>query len=350
MKKIISVVLFLMITIASFSQNDVKKTFIEETQGIVLLKNHGGILPLNQGEISSIAIIGKDIYYSDGSATISPDDPGSITTPLHGISRLAGDSINIYASTSMGQKAIDAAAMADVTIVFVSQPEVKTYLEAYCDISPQSQMIRAIYETNPSTIVVLQTDSAVNIEDWAFDIPAIMQAWMPKAESGGEIASVLFGVEEPEGKMPFTWTMNENQNYEPRFPFGYGLTYTTIGIGKLMMRRERDASGWTATVETNNLGSRTGSEVLQLYINSIVNNLPEAELEIKAYNTVTLLPGQHKTVAIKVPYKRFEQYDHQSNTWVLEPGLYEILVGTSLGEIKLRKTIELKESHIKKLL
>ncbi|NQT77740.1 MAG: glycoside hydrolase family 3 C-terminal domain-containing protein [Bacteroidetes bacterium] len=254
-----------------------------------------------------------------------------------------------YLIDNMIANAVEKARRADVTIIFVRQPLDFEYNHnsrgLYC-IPNQSRLIRAVYEANPNTIVVLQTNDSVDIEAWVFDIPAIIQAWTPRQKSGAEIAEVLFGEVNPGSKLPHRWVMSENQNFDTRFPLGYGMTYTTFGIGKLMMRRNQNDSGWIATVEIRNVGERAGSETLQVYINDPERDIEKAEKELMAFKRVTLFPGQKKTVAIPLPYEAFSYYNEEDGRWTIDPGKYEILIGTSSEEIKLRKTIEIKEEHI----
>jgi beta-glucosidase len=255
-----------------------------------------------------------------------------------------------YLESNMMFDALEKAAKADLVMVFVGQTvnfnENGSLQPAY-QIPRQSQMIKEIYEVNPNMVVVLQTQAAVNIESWAFNVPAIIQAGSPRLNDSKEIAAVLFGKKNPHGKLSYLWTMNWNQNYATRYPFGHGLSYSTIGIGKLMMRRNRDASGWTATVEVRNMGQRTGTEVLQIYIIRKNGGIMQFTDEMKTFKTVTLLPEQKKIVTIQLPYDVFKTYDPENDQWIIIPGLYEIRVGVSEEDIKLRKTIEIKEQHIK---
>ena len=244
--------------------------------------------------------------------------------------------------------AVDKARRADAAIVFVGLPDGCNYNEAcghYPEIPNQSQLIKAILEVNPNTIVVLQTNSPVDIESWVFDIPVIIQAWPPNEESGSAVAELVAGNINPTAKLPYSWAMNENQNYNTRFPFGFGMNYTTFGIGKLMMKRKTDGSGWLATVEIRNLGDRAGTECLQLYIRDQESDNKSIS-QLKAFENVTLLPSQKKTVGIHIPYRSFEYFDEETGKWTIKPGMYDILVGTSAEDIKLIKTIELKEKHI----
>ena len=249
-----------------------------------------------------------------------------------------------YIRKFLFKEAVDKAGRADVAVVFISQPllfKADGTIELDYKIPYQSDLVEAILEVNPRTIAVLRTDSAVDIERWAFDIPAIIQAWPPGESNDREIAELLMGAVYPYGKLPFRWAMNENQNFDTRFPKGYGMNYTIIGIGKLLMNRNSDGSGWTASVETSNVGDRAGTETLQLMVVDPNGN----NMGLKARKEVTLFPGEKKTVGIQLPYKAFEVCGEDGSVTIL-PGKYEIMVGTSEEDIKLRKTIELKEIHI----
>jgi beta-glucosidase len=250
-----------------------------------------------------------------------------------------------YIREFLFKEAVDKAGRADVAVVFIGQPllfEADGTIERDYNIPEQSDLIEAILEVNPRTIAILRTDSAVDIERWAFNVPAIIQAWPPGESDNREIAELLMGAVYPYGKLPFRWAMNENQNFDTRFPRGYGMNYTIIGIGKLLMNRMRIGSGWTATVETSNVGGRAGTETLQL----LVVDPDGTNMGLKAKKKVTLFPGEKKTIAISVPYEAFE-VTAEDGTRTIRPGKYEILVGTSEEDIKLRKTIELKEKHIR---
>ncbi len=258
-----------------------------------------------------------------------------------------------YIEEFLIQEAVEKARRADVVVYFAKQPfiyEADGQVKKSKSIPKQSKMIRALYEANPNIIVVLQTDTAVDIESWVFDIPAIIQAWSPEHGNEQEIAEVLFGQVNPEGKLPFRWCMNWNQNFDTRFACGFGMTYTTFGIGKLMMKRNRDGSGWTASVEIRNVGDRAGTETLQVFVRpeDAEQNWPEQE--VKAIKEVTLFPNQKKTLAIQLPYSAFEYFDKEAEEQNIDAGKYEVLVGTSAEDIKLIKTIELKQLHINQYL
>jgi beta-glucosidase len=309
--------------------------------------------------------------YLDGKLIIDAWDSGLVRTDSAWINIEKGGSYNLqidyftdggpslvkfgfeYIDEFLIQEAVEKARRADVVVYFAKQPliyEADGQVKKSKSIPEQSKMIRALYEANPNTIVVLRTDAAVDIESWAFDIPAIIQAWSPEQGDEREIAEVLFGQINPDGKLPFRWTMNWNQNFDTRFACGFGMTYTTFGIGKLMMKRNRDGSGWTATVEIRNVGDRAGTETLQVFVRPKDSDLNWPEQEVKAIKEVTLFPNQKKTVAIQLPYSAFEYFDDEAAEQNIEAGKYEVLVGTSAEDIKLIKTIELNQLHINQYL
>lgn len=256
-----------------------------------------------------------------------------------------------FLESNMIYTAVEKAKRADVAIVIAGQAAVfqkDGHLSPAYHIPAQSKLIRAVLEANPNTIVVLQTDTAVDIEAWAFDVPAIIQAWMPRQQSGREIAGVLFGKENPAGKLPFRWTMNENQNFATRFAFGHGLSYTTFGIGKLLIWPLRDSCGWYATVEIRNMDKRTGTETLQLYARQ-KERLPGGQVsDLKAFKKISLLPGQKKVVVIPLPCEAFMYFDEEKKQWSFGSGMFDILVGISEEDIKLRKPLEVKPEHLMK--
>jgi beta-glucosidase len=333
--------------------------------------------------------------YIDGKAIIDAWIPGPVRTDSAWIHVEAGRSYNLqleyfasdspagirlgidYLPANMIAEAVEKARLSDVAIIFAGTPDI---LEgdgrdrSRFGIPNQSRLILEVLKANPNTIVVLQTAAAVDIESWAFDVPTILQAWLPVKESGNAIAEILFGRYNPGGKLPFTWNMsaghypaletykspslkawyleglftgyryNDRHGLATRFPFGHGLSYTTFGIGKLLMFENRDKSGWTATVEIRNMGSRPGTEVLQLYVRNPEGPVIRPEKELRAFRQVSLMPGQKRTISIPLPNEAFAIWDDERGAWSIMPGLYEIVIGTSAEAVKLRKTIGVREN------
>ena len=176
---------------------------------------------------------------------------------------------------------------------------------------------------------------------------AIIQAWYGGEKGGQALAEVLFGEYNPSGKLPMTfyksteelpdfldYTM-KNRTYryytgKALFPFGFGLSYTQFEIGK------PDYSHHKVRVNVKNLGSKAGLETVQVYI----RNLGDTEGPLKslrAYQQVTLNPGEAKTITIDLPRNSFEGWDAKTNTMRVVPGKYELMVGSSSADKDLQK-------------
>ena len=166
---------------------------------------------------------------------------------------------------------------------------------------------------------------------------------------GTALAEVLFGDQNPSGKLPITFYKSTddlpdfedykmaNRTYryfqgEPLFPFGYGLSYTTFEIGKPTYSNNK------VRVSVKNTGTRQGLETVQVYLRNL--NDPDGPLKsLKAYTQVSLDPCQSKTVTIDLPRARFEGWDVKTNTMRVVPGRYELMVGSSSADKDLKKTI-----------
>jgi beta-glucosidase len=237
----------------------------------------------------------------------------------------------------------------------------------------QDALIKEILTTNPKTIVVLQSGTPIEIDEWAAKAPAIIQNWYNGQESGNALAQVLFGKINPSGKLPFTWvkkyddspTMKDygkdptktefregifmgyryydKSKVSVQFPFGHGLSYTAFGYSNLKMKKEFTAKDTlTVTLDIKNTGPVAGKEVVQLYVSEKVCSMPRPVKELKAFSKVELATGESKTVTMKLGKSAFSYYDPSIHDWKAEPGEFEILVGSSLQDIRLSDTVVLQ--------
>jgi len=264
---------------------------------------------------------------------------------------------------------------ADVAIVFAglsNRFESESFDRKRLDLPYQDKLIKAVVEANPNTIVVMETGAQVVMEAWVREVPVILQAWYPGQEGGNAISDVIFGKYNPTGRLPFTiaWNQRDYTSFEgyqnpnligeyhegiyvgyryfdkeqikPLFPFGHGLSYATIGIGKLLIKRSSGKYNFYASVEMTNMDDEQGSELLQLYIHAVDSEIERPEKELKRFKRITLEPGER--IVTKIPFNRsdFAFFNENTNLWKVEPGLYDIMIGTSAGNIKLRKRIEIK--------
>ena len=238
----------------------------------------------------------------------------------------------------------------------------------------QDDLIAAVAAANPRTVVVLQTGGPVEMP-WAGKVAAIVQAWYPGQEAGNAIADVLFGDVEPGGRLPQSfpvrWGDNPTQSqdrevypglhgkvrYEeglfvgyrhsdktgiaPLYPFGFGLGYTDFSLGELTLDQSRfEADGEVAaTFTVANTGNRRGSTVVQLYVGDDEASAPRPAKELKAFAKVQLAPGESRRVTLTLDARAFAFYRPEAKHWLVEPGRFTLLLGTSSADIAARTSV-----------
>jgi beta-glucosidase len=232
------------------------------------------------------------------------------------------------------------------------------------------QLIQAVAEANPRTIVAIRAGTAVVTEAWRDKVAGILMLWYPGQEGGHAFADVLLGRVNPSGKLPCTFPKSaddlpffdkdaiaitydlwhgyrklERDGAEPAFPFGFGLSYTTFGMDNLRVSDVVHPDGAVvATVDVTNTGDVTGAEVVQLYVGARSSAVERALSELKAFTKIELHPGQTRTIRLAVPATALAYFD-TANGWTVEPGDYEVIVGRhSLDEEALRKQVTIKQS------
>jgi beta-glucosidase len=234
----------------------------------------------------------------------------------------------------------------------------------------QAELIRRVAAANPNAIVVINAGSPLDM-DWLDQAAAVVWAWYPGQECGNAIADVLFGDVNPSGKLPTTFPrrLQDNPAYinypgengqvhygeglfvgyryydkkdvTPLFPFGYGLSYTTFEYRNL---RVQAGQVIRVSVDVQNTGQRTGKEIVQVYVRDVRSRLVRPEKELKAFAKVSLEPGETKTVTFTLDEEALSYYDPAYKAWVAEPGEFEVLVGASSRDIRLRASFDYRAS------
>ena len=236
----------------------------------------------------------------------------------------------------------------------------------------QDELIERVVKANKNTIIVLNAGSALEMP-WLDKVPAVVQLWYNSQEQGNALADVLFGDVNPSGKLPTTFPvrLQDNPAYinypgengkvrygegifvgyryydkkeiEPLFPFGYGLSYTTFNYSNLRLSAKSLTPNelLKVRVDVTNTGKVAGKEVVQLYVRDVQSTLARPEKELKAFAKVELAPKQTKTVTLALDREAFWYFDVMRNAWMTEPGDFEILVGASSRDIRLRETFTL---------
>ena len=268
-------------------------------------------------------------------------------------------------------EAVELAAKADVVVLLAgitNEWESEGFDRPDMDLPrKQDELIQRVAAANPKTVVVLNVGSPVSMP-WADDVAAILQYWLPGQEGGNALADVLFGDVNPSGKLPTTHPLRYQDNpayinfpgengkvyygegifvgyryYEKkemavRFPYGFGLSYTTFEYSGLKL--DKDTYGpedtITATLTIKNTGTRAGQEVVQLYVRDEQARLARPEKELKAFAKVSLEAGESKTVTLTLDRQSLAFYDPSIPGWVAEEGRFEVLVGASSADIRLQ--------------
>jgi beta-glucosidase len=367
-------------------------------EGIVLLKNEDHILPLNPSTLTKVAVIGLNASrlqsMGGGSSQVRAFYE---VTPLQGLKNLVGTKVaisycqgyNIFrgakADAGLIREAAVAASKADVAIIFGGWThgfDYKVWGDNAYDAESvdkpdmnmpfgQDELIRAVLKANPKTILVLIGGGAIDMTPWIGQTKGIIQAWYPGMEGGNALAKIIFGQVNPSGKLPMTWpkkledcgahklgeypgngtTVHYNDDIyvgyryydtykvDPQFAFGYGLSYTSFEFSNLKMQTDHNQA--TVSFTVTNTGKMAGGEVAQVYVKQEKSSLPRPEKELKGFNKIFLKPGEKKLVQIQLDETSFQYYNDKEGRWVLEPGLFEIMVGNSSRSILLKGDLKL---------
>lgn len=344
--------------------------------GIVLLKNQRNLLPLDRTRIKSIAVIGEDATNMQVGALGSPE-----VHPLHTVEFLDGikaraNPVTLYYASSSYAAAIAAAEKSDVAVVCVStkRMEGEGHDRPSMDLpDQQSDLIRAVAAVNKKTVVVLNNGTPVTMTNWLNRVSAVIETWFPGQEGGTALAAILFGDVNPSGKLPDTLAANRDDypdagnfpgknlevhytegiyvgyrhfdkaDIKPLFPFGYGLSYTTFSYKHLQLSNANLSPNGSvmASVDITNTGKRPGEEVPELYIHALHPNIDRPVRELKGFAKVALAPGETKIVDFTVTSRDLAYFDVPGHQWKADVGEYEIEVGASSRDIRLKTPLRL---------
>ena len=357
---------------------------------ITLLKNENGLLPLNPAKLKTVAVIGPNANrpllggYSGA--------PKHNVTVLDGIkARLGGavqvlhaegckitvggswqqDAVAVSDPADDRQRIAEAVAVAkqsDVIVLAIGGNE-QTSREAWSLahmgdrtslelLGLQNELVDALAATGKPVIALLFNGRPLAINNVVQKIPAVLECWYLGQECGQTVADVLFGDFNPGGKLPISIPRSVGQlpifyNYKPSarrgflwddakplFPFGFGLSYTTFEFKNVRLaKRKIKRNGMTKVlVDVTNTGKRAGTEVVQLYLRDLVSSVTRPVKELKGFQKISLPPGETKTVALEITPDSLAFYD-VAMKYVVEPGEFEIMVGSSSRDVDLQKVI-----------
>ncbi len=254
-------------------------------------------------------------------------------------------------------KAVEQAKKSDVAVVCVGINEGEFSDRAYLDLpGRQEELINKIAATGKPVVVVLVGGSAITMNNWLKNVPAILDVWYPGEDGGSAVADVLFGEYNPAGRLPVTFPVFEGQlplvyNHKPTgrgddynnltgqplFPFGYGLSYTTFEYSDLKFDKNNLSvdDSTVLTCKVTNTGKVAGDEVVQLYVHDEFATVVRPVTELKGFQRIHLLAGESKSVSFVINPEMLSMLDLNLKK-VVEPGDFRMMVGASCKDIRLR--------------
>lgn len=226
----------------------------------------------------------------------------------------------------------------------------------------QRELLKALYKTGKPIVLVLQNGRPLSL-DWEVEhIPAIIEAWYAGEKAGQAIAEVIFGDYNPAGRLPISFPKSVGQipvyynrppggsrryvefDWEPLFPFGHGLSYTGFEYTNLRLSASKiqEDENLTVTIDVTNVGKREGDEVVQLYIHDHCASVVRPYMELRGFKRIHLKPGETKTVTFELTPKDLQVLNRDFK-WVVEPGLFTVMIGASSKDIRATATFEVIE-------
>jgi beta-glucosidase len=367
-------------------------------EALVLLKNEKNTLPLDKKKLKSILVTGP--LADDVTSSMSRYGPSNVSmvSVLAGLQHFLADDVTVQYSkgceaqdanwpeseifptsiTGAEQKQIDSAVQkattADVIIAVVGETENQfgeSRSRTSLDLAGrQLQLLQALHATGKPMVVVLINGQPLTINWINKYVPAIIEAWCPGQDGGNAIAEALFGAYNPGGKLPVTFPKTVGQLeltfpfkpgshagqpgdgpngfgktnvYGALYPFGYGLSYTTFQYSSLNVTPEKQTTTGNIdiTIDITNTGKVKGDEVVQLYFKDEVSSVTVYESQLRGFERITLMPGEKKTVHFTLAPRDIALLNKDMKS-VVEPGVFEVLIGSSSEDIRLKKTFTIE--------
>ena len=354
----------------------------------VLLRNEGTLLPLNAGELESVAVIGPlaDSQRDTLGPWVFDFDLDETVTVLDGIRRKVGDRVDVeyapgipvvqrvfpsmfdmfgrnrpqdpegFDEDAEFRRAVDTADAADVAVVvagewqnMVGEAASRSSLELP---GRQLELLQAVVATGTQTVLLVVNGRPLDLRWAAEHVPAILDIWYPGTQGGAAVANLLFGDASPSGKLPFSWPRtvgqvplvyshtrshepeNQGRRYwdeesTPLFPFGYGLSYGHFTYSDLSIDHPSISPEGTVTVsvQVTNTSGRDAAEVVQLYLHQRHGTASRPVRELKGFQRVTLAPRTSRQVQFPLGPEHRRYWSTTERNWVLDTSVFDVWVG-----------------------
>ena len=342
------------------------------SEGIVLLRNDG-LLPLKPGtKILAAGQFLDEIPRGAGSAAVKGYNNVTLRQALE---EQFGDRVTFAEKPSKEQFAA-----ADVVLISVGTLDAESIERPFALPSSAEKLVQQAVGANPRTVVLVNSGSGIRMTGWADKAAAILYGWYPGQNGFRAIAKVLAGELNPSGKLPITiekefadspakgtippdgqfynecrnerliqlydipytegvlvgYRWYDTKGIEPLFPFGHGLSYTTFELSKPRLSAKAIADGEKVkiSVRLTNTGTLPGAEVVQLYVSEKNPAVIRPVKELKGFRKTELAPGASQVVEFEIAYRDLAYWCDQTHAWRVNPGDFEILLGTSSADIR----------------
>ncbi|MCU1431297.1 MAG: glycoside hydrolase family 3, partial [Actinotalea sp.] len=359
----------------------------------VLLKNDGDLLPLARTG-GAVAVIGEMArtprYQGAGSSLVVPtrlDDPlAALRLALDGAREVTfapGYEVEADAvDPDLLAEAVERARAADVVVLFLGLPpsyESEGYDRRHMDLpAHQLELLDAVVAANADVVVVLANGAPVTLEPWQARVRALLEGWLLGQAGGGAVADLLLGDANPSGRLAETLPLRhahtpavgafpgehghvrygeglligyrwyDTRDLDVAYPFGHGLSYTTFAWSDLTAQVHDDGPDVTVdvSVTVTNTGTRSGQEVVQVYVHDPECSVFRPEQELKGFTTVALEPGDGTRVTVRLGPRAFAWWHDRLDRWVVEQGAFEIRVGASSRDIRATHVVRLAAQDV----
>ena len=354
----------------------------------VLLRNKGGLLPLQASRYKSIAVLGPlaDSNNDTTGAWVFSNDPSETVTVVQALERLAGSDTHLVyapgvqigrkfpspfdgmsrvkkqAAWSDGQaaeeftKAVQIARGSDLVIMVLGETQNMSGESASRSSlnlpGNQEQLLEAVVATGKPVMLVLMNGRPLNISWAAEHVPAILEAWYPGSKGGDAIANLLYGKAVPGGKLPFTWPrdvgqvpifyahnttqapQNQGKRYwdeesTPLYPFGFGLSYATFSFSNLRLSKPelKVDESLDVSVDVENTSDVPGDQVVQLYVHQRFGRSSRPVRELKGFRRVPLSPHETKTLRFSMGKEDRAYWSAATKSWINDVSQFDVWVG-----------------------
>ncbi|MEN3223951.1 beta-glucosidase [Mycolicibacterium porcinum] len=357
-------------TAASFDTDAHHRLAREAAQrAIVLLKNDGDVLPLAPSPLAVIGGFAQEPRYQGGGS--SHVNPTRLDIPLDEIRKLAGDHPVSYTPGTDVAAAVAVAETAEAAIVFLgltAEEESEGYDREHIDLpANQLELLRAVVQAQPRTVVVLSHGGVVRLHDVAGLAPAVVDGALLGQAGGGALADVLFGVVNPSGRLAETVPLRlqdcpaylnfpsesgrtlygermfvgyrwyDARDLPVAFPFGHGLSYTRFEYSDLVVNAADE--GLSVRLTVTNTGTRSGREVVQVYAELPGSKVGRPLRWLAGFSSVPVAPGEQRVVEIPFSRSDLAYWNTAAGRWAVESGEYAVSVGASSRDLRLTTTV-----------